>query len=358
VYPAVTVLQSLGTDADPVLWVGSQGGLETGLVQRAGIPYQAIPAGGVHLSGRDLLRLPANLLRLGRGYLAARKILRNFKPDLLLFTGGFVAVPMALAGSRYPSLVYVPDIEPALALKAIIRKANCVAVTNTASSQYLPAQVKTTVTGYPVRTELLGWDRPTARKHFGLQDGLPVLLVSGGSRGARPINTAITQNIQKLLEFCQIIHITGELDWDEVQRVRQHLTAEENTRYHLFPYLHEDMGAAFACADLAVSRAGASVLGEYPAFGLPAILSPYPHAWRYQKINAAYLESQGAALTIVDADLTTRLLEVVSSLFQDSGRLNAMKSAMQSLSRPDAARVIADLARNLVSGRRSDGGRS
>jgi len=109
------------------------------------------------------------------------------------------------------------------------------------------------------------------------------------------------------------------------------------------------MGAALRAADLVVSRAGASALGEYPSFGLPAILAPYPHAWDYQQVNAEYLEQHGAAVIIADGELTSRLVGVVREIINDSGKLALMSAAMQTLSCPEATHQIADLVMGLVS---------
>jgi UDP-N-acetylglucosamine--N-acetylmuramyl-(pentapeptide) pyrophosphoryl-undecaprenol N-acetylglucosamine transferase len=122
-------------------------------------------------------------------------------------------------------------------------------------------------------------------------------------------------------------------------------------RYHAFPYLHEEMGAALTAADLALSRAGASVLGEFPAFGLPAVLVPYPHAWRYQRVNADYLAQHGAALVIEDAQLGEQILFEVRNLLRDVARRQEMQSAMRSLARPLAAQSIAQLLYGLATAR-------
>jgi len=111
-------LKALRSDVE-TLWVGGEGGMETALVERAGIPFKAIPAAGVH--GVGLRRLPGNLLSLARGVVASQSLLAAFRPDVLFFTGGYVAVPMALAGRKVASLLYVPDIEPGLALKTLAR---------------------------------------------------------------------------------------------------------------------------------------------------------------------------------------------------------------------------------------------
>jgi UDP-N-acetylglucosamine--N-acetylmuramyl-(pentapeptide) pyrophosphoryl-undecaprenol N-acetylglucosamine transferase len=121
-----------------------------------------------------------------------------------------------------------------------------------------------------------------------------------------------------------------------------------DARYRPYPYLHAEMGAAFAAADLAVCRAGASTLGELPAYGLPAILVPYPHAWRYQYVNAEYLARHDAAQILVDQELGTRLLPLVLELIQDPQRLGRMRQAMRSLAQPGAARSIAGLLRALA----------
>ena len=312
--------------------------METRLVERSGIPFRAIPAAGVH--GVGLGSLPRNLWQLSRGVLASRSILREFKPDVLFFTGGYVAVPMALAGWKVPSLLYVPDIEPGLALNTLARFADKIAVTAEDSYRYFKNPGRITLTGYPTRTDLNQWTRQTARQKLNLTDGNPVLLVSGGSKGARSINNAVLENLPGLLERLQVIHITGELDWPGVEAKMNQLPKAESARYHAFPYLHEEMGAALAAADLALSRAGASTLGEYPLFGLPAILVPYPHAWRYQKVNANYLVQHGAAVMLEDDELSAQILPALNGLLDQPQKLAAMRLAMQSLSHPEAAAQI------------------
>ena len=334
------------------MWVGSQGGMEADLVKRLGMPFEAIPAAGVH--GVGLRSLPGNLAQLGRGYRQAKRVLKRFQPDVLLLTGGYVAVPMALAGRKVPTLLYVPDIEPGLALKTLARLADCIALTAEASRTYFPQYGNITVTGYPVRPDIKSWELDEARQVLGLTANLPTLLVFGGSKGARSINRAVLGVLLDLLAEMQIVHISGWLDWPEMEVKRSTLAATPGPqallmkRYHAFPYLHEEMGAALTAADLALSRAGASVLGEFPAFGLPAVLVPYPHAWRYQRVNADYLAQHGAALVIEDAQLGELILPVVLDLMRDAARRQEMQSAMLSLSRPLAAQSIAQLLNGLA----------
>jgi len=338
VYPALAVhgvLTSKVTDVD-TLWVGGEGGMEESLVKRQGIPFQSIPAAGVH--GVSLVALPRNLTMIGRGVLAARGILKDFKPDVLFFTGGYVAVPVALAGRSIPSLLYVPDIEPGMALKSLARFADIIAVTTEQSQTFFNKRVYET--GYPLRPDLALWNRQTAHQHLAISGNLPVLLVFGGSQGAHSINLAVLNNVHAMLEKFEIIHLSGETDWQIVKSTREQLPMELAARYHAMPYLHE-MGAALASADLVVSRAGASSLGELPLFALPAVLVPYPHAWRYQKVNADYLTRRGAAVILQDHHLNDELLVTLNVLLENPNKLKAMRAAMFELSHPRAAEKIA-----------------
>jgi UDP-N-acetylglucosamine--N-acetylmuramyl-(pentapeptide) pyrophosphoryl-undecaprenol N-acetylglucosamine transferase len=329
-----------------LLWVGGEGGMEADLVKRAGLPFESIPAAGVH--GVGWRALPGNLARLGRGTLQARQLLKRFHPQAVFFTGGYVGVPVAVAGWRTPSLVYVPDIEPGLALKAQARSARCIAVTTPDSRAFFPGK-RVVVTGYPTRPELRRWQRDRAQEFLSLEKDLPTLLVTGGSQGARSINRALLAALPELLPEMQVVHLSGKLDWAEVEAARQSLDAALAGRYHAYPYLHE-MGAALASADLVVARAGASCLGEFPLFGIPALLAPYPYAWRYQKVNADYLATRGAALVVNDEELPGKLAPLVRSILGDPARRSAMRQAMLNLAQPAAAAKIGGLLLELAGG--------
>jgi undecaprenyldiphospho-muramoylpentapeptide beta-N-acetylglucosaminyltransferase len=340
VYPALAVFQALNAKQTNVeiLWVGGESGMEAELVKRAGLPYTSIPAAGLH--GVGLRALPRNLTQLARGLLASQKVLRDFRPDVLFFTGGYVAGPMAIAGLRVPTLLYVPDIEPGLALKSLAYFADRIAVTTEDSQKYFARKVVTT--GYPLRADLKAWTKESGRAALKLHDSDPVLLVVGGSKGARSINQALVPQLPALLEMTKIVHVTGQLDWEAVETSKASLTSAQRNRYQAYPYLHEEMGAALAAADLVIARAGASALGEFTFFGLPAVLIPYPHAWRYQKVNADYLAQRGAAIILRDELLQSQLLKVVTDLLKNPSKCQAMQSAMRSLVRPQAAQAIAE----------------
>ena len=263
----------------------------------------------------------------------------------MMFTGGYVEIPMALVGLKIKTLLFVPDIEPGLALKTLARFADKITVSVEASRVFFNRKEIVEVTGYPLRKDLMRWTKPEALAYFGFSDEKPVILFTGGSSGARSINKAVNAILKELLQRYQVIHLTGHLDWETVRTA----TANLPRSYQAFPYLHE-MGAAYAAADLVVSRAGASVLGEYPFFGLPAILVPYPYAWRYQKVNADYLVEREAAVLLEDQYLQSQLLAQIDTLIQDQPRLEHMRRAMQALSQPQAAERIASLIYEMAEG--------
>lgn len=331
---------------EDVLWIGGQGGVEESLVARANIPFVAIPAGGLH--GVGILSAARNLIKLMAGTVKALRLVNQSKPSVMFTTGGFVAAPVAAACwlRRVPIVEYLPDIEPGLAVKFVARLATKIGVTTSDSIRYFRAS-KVVVTGYPTRSDLAQADRSAALDRFELDRSRKTILVFGGSQGARSINRALASILNDLLSKYQVIHVSGSTDAAEVQAVRDQLPEALKRHYHVFEYLHE-MGLALAAADLVVSRAGASILGEYPLFGLPSILIPYPHAWRYQKVNADYLASRGAAIRLIDNEsLSTQLSTEIDRLLNDAPALQRLRTSAQALARPAAAEELADVLRSV-----------
>jgi UDP-N-acetylglucosamine--N-acetylmuramyl-(pentapeptide) pyrophosphoryl-undecaprenol N-acetylglucosamine transferase len=333
-----------------ICWVGSKGGVEESLVARAGIPFEGISATG--LRGKNPLAMLGGLWTLSRGFRQARQLVADFRPDVLFVTGGYVCAPVTLAArlAGVPVLIYLPDIEPGLAIKSLARFADRVAVTaQPAANHFRPDQA--VVTGYPVRRELFDRDRTEAQARLGLtgvDDGLPVLLVFGGSQGARNINRAVSDGVENLLQVAQVIHISGRHDAEWTQTRRASLPESLQARYHLYDYLHQEMTDALLAADLVVSRAGAATLGEFPAAGLPAVLVPYPYAGAHQWANARYLTEAGVAITIADANLGADLVPTVLDLLADGDRRAAMSRAARALAQPDAAQRITHELEELV----------
>ena len=326
-------------------WVGTRGGMEADLVSQAGIPLEVVRASGI--VGKGLVAGVCGAFNLIWGSLEALWIVRRFQPDMVLVTGGYSAIPIAVAAWIWgvPIAVYLPDIEPGLAVRSVARLARIILVTSEESRRFFPND-KIRVIGYPVRPEIIEASKghtTMARQHFGLAVQRPTLLVVGGSRGARSINTALLDAVSELVGQAgiQIVHVTGTLDWQVMRSRRAALAADIREYYHVYRYLSDDMGLALRAADLVVSRAGASSLGEYPVFGLPAILVPYPHAWHYQRVNADALASHGAAVRMNDEDLGTDLAITIRDLLSDEDRLSRMQSQMRLLAMPEAGERLA-----------------
>lgn len=318
--------------------------MERELVSRVGIPFRSVRSGAMH--GVGVLRAANSAARIAQGTAQALRAISEFRPHVILLTGGFVGVPVSLAGwlRRIPSVVYLPDVEPGLALQLMARMATRVAVTVDASAAYIGSK-KLVATGYPLRDAFKSATRMAGRAHFNLPEALPVVLVYGGSKGARSINQAVLRDLPKLTQRAFVLHVTGAADWETVSTHQAGLPEAIRARYRAFPFLHDDMALAMAAADLVVCRSGASVLGELPFFGLPAILVPYPHAWRYQRVNAHYLASRGAAVVLDDRALSREgaLAQAVAELLNDPARLGAMRQASTALAVRDGADRIAAL---------------
>jgi UDP-N-acetylglucosamine--N-acetylmuramyl-(pentapeptide) pyrophosphoryl-undecaprenol N-acetylglucosamine transferase len=345
VYPALAALDSLvalphgGVTREDICWVGSHDGVERGIVQRSGYSYQVVSTGP--LRGANLFQALASLRLILRGTKQSLALLRRSRPAAVLATGGFVSVPLVLAAwlRRVPAMLYLPDMEPGLAVKVLARIATRVAVSFEPAAAYFGG--KAVVTGYPVRQALFEADHAEARRQLGIEGDLPLVLVMGGSRGARSINMALQGGLASLLTRVQVLHVTGLLDYDAMLAARQALPPALRPRYRVHDYLHTEMVAALAAADLVVARSGAATLGEFPAVGLPAILIPYPHAGQHQWLNAAYLADAGAALVLADDRLGEELLPMIERLLDDPSALARLSAAARAKSMPQAAERIA-----------------
>jgi len=324
-----------------IRYAGTSDGIEAKLAPQAGLDFVAIQAGQVRI--HNPFKLVRNGAKLLYGGWQARGLMRQWRPDAVFVTGGYACVPVVWAAHRQsiPVLIYLPDMTPGLAVQRLSRYANQIAVSYPEVSRFFPD--KAIVTGYPLRPELRkrSSSKADARAQFDLAPDQPTILIFGGSRGARSINITTANILPRLLEVAQVIHITGTLDWSLSQERAADLSETQRNRYRPFPYLYDTMAAAFNAADLAVARAGAATLGEFPALGLPAILIPLPISGGHQQPNADYLAERGAAIAIADADMPKKLWPTLHDLLKHPEKLDAMSQASSSLAQPAAADRIA-----------------
>lgn len=319
-------------------------------MDRSGIDFEAyaeIFAGP--LVGVNPLRALSSLFKIGLGVLQSLVLLIRKRPQVILFTGGWANVPLAVAAwfLRVPMLVYLPDIEPGRTIQALGKIVQKVAITVPDSAQHF-REGQTILTGYPLREAVTKATRDAAITHFGLSPDRKTILITGGSRGARSINMAVENIVPDLLQRAdaQLIHVTGKLDWE---RSQENQPTGATPHYHPFPYLESDaMGKAFAAADIIIGRAGASVLGEFPYFGAASLLVPYPYAWRYQRTNADYLAKNGAAIRVDDEKMADELLPTLQTLLDDEAYLAQMQADVRAMNTGDGAENIAHALRQLA----------
>lgn len=329
--------------------LGTARGLETTLVPERGYPLDLVePVPLPRRPSTDLLRLP---LRLQRAVREVRRLISEYSVDVVAGFGGYVALPAYLgARGRVPLVVHEANARPGLANRVGARWAVRVA---TATAPVLPGA---TVVGMPLRRSITATDRAAARTDaragWQLDPSAPVLLVTGGSQGARRLNLALLAALPELLAAgVQVLHVTGLRNEPDVRAALAERGLTEAAGYRLVPYV-ADMASAYAAADLAVCRAGMMTVAETTTVGLPAIFVPLPIGNGEQRLNAEPVAAAGGAVIVPDADLDgPRLLAEVLPLIGDPQRLAAMGRAAASLGRRDADERLAEIIIAAAGGR-------
>ena len=347
VFPGIAVAEELRRvrkDAE-ILFVGSRRGLEAVAVPEAGFKIRYILARG--FPRRAWWRWPVAALATIIGLFQAVWLVGEERPDVVLGTGGYVSVPVALAAWiwRRPLLIQEQNSIPGLANRWLSRVADEVHLSFVEARTYFARKDHLKVTGNPIRAHVLSGEKGAAYSEFGLQPGRPTIFVFGGSRGAHRINEAALEAMKRLKGRVDVQWIlqTGREDLEWATKVVQ--SSELPAR--VLPFLTK-IHLAYAAADLVVCRSGAMTLAEIAACGTPAILVPYPYAAHdHQRVNASNLVDRGAAAMILDHDLTgDRLAKEIAHWLSDRPALSQMSSNARRFARPDAAEKI---ARSIVS---------
>jgi UDP-N-acetylglucosamine--N-acetylmuramyl-(pentapeptide) pyrophosphoryl-undecaprenol N-acetylglucosamine transferase len=297
-----------------ILFVGAEGRMETRLVPEAGYPIKTIKVEGFQ-------RRPS-LKNIGRNLSAAyhvltagaecARILKDFKPDIAIGTGGYVSGPILRKAAKMniPVVVHESNAFPGVTVRMLSKYADAVLISEREARKYLPAAAKVVVTGNPLREEFMLIDREAARKQLNL-DERPLVLSFGGSLGAGRLNQAMVEVLIKSDEKgrLQHIHATGRAGYAAMtQKLRERGITEDNKSIRVLEYIN-DMARCMAAADLVISRCGAMTLSELPALGKPSILVPSPNvAENHQYHNAMALVNKGAAVCIEEKNLTPEVL--------------------------------------------------
>lgn len=344
-FPGIALAQELvgRNQGHEVLFVGTRHGLEVRHVPRAGFALELIEVG--QLKGRGLLGWLRGLLRIPRAMWQSRRILRRFRPQVVIGVGGYASGPLVLTAwlKRIPTLVLEQNALPGLTNRLLGKVVRRVVVAFPRAEAHFPRK-KTSLLGNPVRKDLL--------ENF-LRSNEPKderrLLVVGGSQGARTLNRLVPQAVAGLKPRCpdlRVVHQAGEREREQVVERYRALDLEGLVEVRAFI---DDMAAAYRSADVVVSRAGATTVTELALCRKPALLIPFPHAADdHQRINARALVDAGAAVMLLESELDAqRLTDELAAILCDGERRAQMEEAAAVIGRPEAARDIAELCLEL-----------
>lgn len=360
IYPALAVATQLRKlyQAD-ILYLGSDDGLETQLVPAAGFRIQTVKAGKLqrYVSVKTL----KGIARVPLGMAQAVSIVRDFRPDVAFTSGGYVSVPAGLGAklNHVPLLLHQQDVPPNLSNRLIAPYATRISVAFAASKRYFPEH-KTLWLGNPIREEILAVRQVAvgaARQQLGFAADVPLLLVTGGSQGARHLNQVVVNSLPELLKYCQVLQISGQKLYSETQSLAEQVLAgaqvapELRARYRVVPYISDEMPLALQAAELVICRSGASTLSELAVLGKPSLLVPLPPAIGSspQEINAETFAHEGAAEVVRNDDLTPEgLLTRVQQLLGAPERLQTMQKALQAFAKPAGTQKIVEAVVSMV----------
>lgn len=342
--PALALADELAARGCEVRFAGTPKGVEAKLVPAAGIAFEAFEAAGFNRS--HPLSLPKALVKIQKSTKLARAWFDEIEPDVVVGFGGYVCIPVARAAEQrgIPVVVHEQNSVMGMANKYLAKRAASVCLTYECAARALADKSRVRVTGNPVRAGVFSATREQGRAQFGIPDGARMLLVTGGSLGARHLNQALAALKDKLLAYgdLYIVQVTGPKELDAV-RAALALSPEQETRWQLLGFT-DKMGEAMAAADVVVSRAGATSLAEISARALPALLVPFPFATEdHQTMNASACVDAGAAYLVADADVEGPEFErKLVELIEDEGVRERMAAAARAQKTQDAAALLAD----------------
>jgi UDP-N-acetylglucosamine--N-acetylmuramyl-(pentapeptide) pyrophosphoryl-undecaprenol N-acetylglucosamine transferase len=349
IYPALALIRmiKLKHPATSFLYIGTEKGLESKLVTREGIPFRSIDITGFRRAFS--FENVKTIMRFLKGVNECKKMLKEFKPDVVIGTGGYVCGPVVYAAAKMgiPSIVHEQNSVPGLTNKFLSKHVEKIAVCFEEAKEFFPAE-KTILTGNPRASEVIEASGVGVMETFGLKNEKNTVLIFGGSRGAKPINDAVTGALTNLASRdYQVLYVTGDVHYEKVSSMLE--TAGKPANVSVVPFIH-NMPEVLAASDLVVARAGATTLAELTALGIPSILIPSPYVTNnHQEKNARTLTDRGAAMMLLEKDLNAdTLVRELDLILMNESSLMKMKTEAERLGIRDAAdrlyNVMIDLA--------------
>lgn len=359
-YPALSAVRALRSRLAPsgwvvdVLWVGVADSLESRVAASEGIAFRTVATGKIRRARNPLLMIsPANVRDMARvplGVIQAWRLVRRFKPDVVLATGGYVAVPLGLAARwcRRPLVVHEQTVRIGLANRVLARAATRMALSSDSTLPLLPSRARAAamVTGNPVRPELLRGNAEAAVGALGWQAAdltLPVVYVTGGAQGSMQINTLVTEILPWLLARANVVHQCGAASLERMQQNAAQLPGGLAGRYLVTAFVSAELPDVLALADVVISRSGAGTIAEITALGKAAVLIPLASAaGDEQRHNAQHLANASAAVMLSGEVTSGALRAALEPLLADPGGRAAIAQQARALGRPEAAELLAD----------------
>lgn len=353
IYPAVAIGRQLKRENPDtkLLYIGTSTGLESRIVPRAGIAFEAVEISGFKRKlSLDNVR---TIIRFLRAVRRSKALLRGFRPDVVVGTGGYVCGPVVYAAARLgiPTLIHEQNVDPGLTNVFLSRHADVIAVSFPESAGRFRKGRRVVHTGNPCATNVLHADKAKGFASLDIPEGSRIVLIVGGSRGAKALNEAIPDAAAGLdrLDDVYLVAVTGDAYYEDTRDRLDRLPAARTGRLRVVPYL-DNMPEVLAAASLVISRAGASMIAEMTALGVPSILVPSPNVTHnHQEANARSLADAGAAVMLPERELTGgRLAGVIADIMQDEAKRRGMSAAAKALAMPESAERIAAELRTLV----------
>jgi UDP-N-acetylglucosamine--N-acetylmuramyl-(pentapeptide) pyrophosphoryl-undecaprenol N-acetylglucosamine transferase len=346
IYPGLAVAEALVNLGVDVRFVGSDNRMEKDKIPAEGYTFEGLPVRPLNK------RRPfQSLLNLWLATGQARQSLRRSRPLAVLGLGSYITVPVILAAwyEKIPIILLDTNVVPGLANRYLARLATCVALAHAQTARYLPSGVQSQVTGSPIRPAILTGDRTRGEALFALQPECITLIVMGGSQGAQRLNQVILEILPELLNIncLQVVHMCGTAHLSAVREAAGQYAG--HPRYRLLNYV-DNMPDLLACADVAISRAGASMIAELLACRIPSVLVPGSFGGGHQMDNARALADAGAAMLLTESELSgSALMRLLRDIILNQERLNQMRECCGRLNSPRAAEQVAHLIQATIS---------
>lgn len=325
VTPNIALFPALKEEGYEISYIGSYNGIEKELIKKQGIEYYGISSG--KLRRYFDIKNFTDPFRVMKGYSEAKKILKHTKPDVVFSKGGFVTVPVVYAAKKLhiPVIIHESDLTPGLANKLAIPNATYVCHNFPETANHLPEE-KSRLTGCPIRKELFEGDRDKGLKFLGFSGNKPVLMIIGGSTGAKVINETVRESLDVLTQRFDIVHLCGkdklDTNYNDVEGYKQ------------FEYISDELNDIFAASDVVISRAGANAICELLALSKPHLLIPLSaNASRGDQIlNAKSFKKQGFSEVLEEENMTRdTLCENINKVYDNrESYINKMKKSSMS----------------------------